>query len=179
MRLGGRNKRPLGERAAHARKYGGKAARKHDRDGLKRLCGKWLLLLKGCRLQQAATWITMASGAHGRSPLVLALQPRGCQASAAAAAASAQQAPVTTRHFNVRKASTTLHCCVCHSPIHYHLLVQFLHIWSPRMLQKVVSNAHVPATPQKARTFCFNPTGHKKRPPPRDRFDCPLAPHCG
>jgi hypothetical protein len=99
MRLGGRKKRPLGERAAHARKYGGKAARKHDRDGLKRQCGKWLLLLKTCRLHQAATYITIASGGHtwpvaSGSGLRLTLQARRLPSiSGGCGAAAAQQAP--------------------------------------------------------------------------------------
>ena len=84
MRLGGRNKRPLGERAAHAREHGGNAAGKHDRDGLKRQSGKSLLLFETCRLQHAGTWITIASGrhlavGHSGSGWRLTLQPRGCE----------------------------------------------------------------------------------------------------
>ena len=110
MRLGGRNKRPLGERAAHAREHGGNAAGQHDRDGLKRQFGKSLLLFETCGLQHAGTWITIASGrhlavGHSGSGWRRTLQLRGCEASARCGGIGAAST-VTTRHFNARRLST-------------------------------------------------------------------------
>jgi len=127
MRLGGRNKRPLGERAAHAREHGGNAAGKHDRDGLKRQCEKSLLLFESCGLQHAGTWTTIASGrhlavGHSGSGWRRTLQLRGCEASACAAGASAQQAP--SPHDISMLAGFHSHL-LFNSPIHYLLSVQF------------------------------------------------------